>query len=124
MQVDELSVTRGELPDDSVDSIQIGASNARIDGQKVAGIVTEGRVVNRTEQNWPYGKRVQERVQLLLEARNTLAPICSKPGEEIVTPYRYQCDRRSAPHKSPRLSGKIIDPRAIPSPMVELRRHE
>src|SRR5687768_17469633 len=119
VQVDQLPITRGQVADNRIHPVQIASGNARLDTKKVTGIVSEGRVVNRAEQDGPHGKRIQERVQQFSKAQDALSVIGRKSSEEIVATNRYQSDCRPASLKPSCLPGKVFNPAAILRPMVK-----
>jgi hypothetical protein len=119
VQVDQLSIARGQVADNCIHPIQIASGSARLHTKKVTGIVSEGRVVNRAKQDGPNGKRMQERVQQFSKAEDTLSAIRRESSEEIVSANRYQSDRWPALLKPSCLPGKIFNPGAILCPVIK-----
>ena len=124
VQVDELPIARGQVADNRIHPVQVASGNACLHTKKVTGIVSECRIVNRAEQDWPHGKRMQEPIQQLSKAQDAVSAIRRKSSEEIVAANRYQGDGWLAPLKPSCLPGKIFNPVAILCPMVKLSGQE
>lgn len=119
VKIDECAVRAGELGNHGIDPAVVLASEGRIDACEVAGVVTEGRIVDVAQEHWPHREIAQERVEGGGEGRDARAAIDEQPPQQVIAADRQDRGSFLTRRQVPRLCREGVDRGAVDRPMLE-----